>query len=175
MNEKEVFDFLFETAKKSKDPKGIVSACLVDNGNVIAYSANSDDGIYHAETILTDEILKKKILFSSEAVLFSTLLPCCERQNPALKSCADAIIEAGIKNVIFGAQNPDCFSKTGEKFAKAGVSMRQASDPEIVRRCALTFNESVAKDRKDVKLKPFGSLMILGYFFVDLFRNLTLK
>ncbi len=154
MTEKEIFEHLFEIAKKSKDPRGIVSACIVDGGKIIASAVSSDDGADHAEDILFDIIVDEKIVFSDKAILYATLLPCSRRSNPLLKDCTSEIIDAGIKHVVYGADDPDQFDFTKKKFDTAEISLRQISDPETVRKCALLFNDSVMPEQEGIKLKP---------------------
>ncbi|MEK7113455.1 MAG: hypothetical protein AAB873_01365 [Patescibacteria group bacterium] len=154
MTEKEIFEHLFEISKQSKDPRGVVSVCLVDDDKILISKPSADDGIYHAEDLLIKEIIKNGITFSTDATLYSTLHPCSKRSNPALKDCASQIIDIGIKKVVFGAKDPKQFEATQKRFAETDIEFRQTKDTEIIRRCALIFNDSLSPDQKDVNLKP---------------------
>ena len=156
MTDEQIFGHLFETATKSKDPRGIVSACLVKDGEIIASAASSDDGVRHAEDILLEIARKKNIQISSELSLYSTLEPCTKRSNPELTDCTSLIIESQITNIVYGASDPDHSEVGKQRFRDAGVNLFQTIDSSIIRRCAEIFNDSVTKEHIgiDVKLKP---------------------
>ena len=156
MTDEQIFEHLFETAAKSNDPRGIVSACLVKDGEIIASAASSDDGMRHAEDILLELARKENIRISSEVSLYSTLEPCTKRTNPTLRDCTSLVIESGITKVIYGASDPDHSEVGKQRFSEAGVSLVQITNPPIVKRCAEIFNDSVTEEHIgiDVKLKP---------------------
>lgn len=156
MTDKQIFEHLFKTATRSKDPRGIVSACLIKDGEVIASAASSDDGVRHAEDILLEIVRKVNIKISDKVSLYSTLEPCTKRTNPTLRDCTSLIIESGITKVVYGASDPD-HSKIGKRrFSEAGVDLVQITDPFLIKRCAKVFNDSVTEEHigTDVKLKP---------------------
>ena len=152
MEDKTIFDQLFEAATHSKDPKGVVTSCVVDGGQVIAIAASSDDGKEHAENVM----LGKMSSVPMGAVLYCTLEPCSRRTDPTMRDCVSDIIKSGIKEVVFGARDPKQSELTHKRLGEAGVSIRQVTDAEIIKKCAEIFNESVSSDHAgvDVDLKP---------------------
>ena len=152
MEEKEVFQKLFEVAAQSKDPKGVVSACLVSNGEIIASAASSDDGKVHAENTLLQNINT----VPDDAVLYSTIEPCSERTDPTMRDCVSDIIEFGVKKVVYGARDPNQSSETQRRLSEAGVSLMQSPDAEIIRKSAEVFNATVADhySEEEVPRKP---------------------
>lgn len=156
MTEEQVFEHLFETATRSKDPRGIVSACLVKDGKIIVSAPSSDNGVRHAEDIVLEIAQKENIQISDRIVLYSTLVPCTKRTNPESKDCTSLIIESEITSIIYGASDPDHNDISKQRFTEAGVNIRQVANPLIIKRCAEIFNDSVAEDHigVDVKLKP---------------------
>ncbi len=155
MTEEQIFESLFETAAQSKDPRGIVSACLIKDGEIIASAASSDDGIRHAEDILLESAREKNLSFEG-VILYSTLEPCTKRTNPTLRDCTSLVIESGIVNVVYGASDPDHSEIGKQRFSETGVNLKQVTNPLIIKRCAEIFNDSVTEDHigVDVKLKP---------------------
>jgi len=62
-DEREIFTFLFSLAETSKDPEGVVAACLLRDGQLLASSTSSDDGRYHAEYLVVQQLIESpKIL-----------------------------------------------------------------------------------------------------------------
>ncbi len=152
MDEVAIFEHLFVAAKESKDSKGVATACLVVDGEIIHTAASSDDGGEHAENVLLDSVAEVPV----KAVLYTTLEPCYVRSNPDQTDCVTCIIENGVRTVVFGARDPSQSEGTCQRLKEAGVEMRQAQDPEVVRKCAEVFNQSVEPGRigVDVDLKP---------------------
>jgi hypothetical protein len=54
MNIQRVFNHLFEVAKKSKDPEGVVVACLVKGDTILISSPSASDGVRHAEDLVLE-------------------------------------------------------------------------------------------------------------------------
>lgn len=158
MTEREIFNHLFEVAGLSKDPRGIVSGCLVQNDEIVLSAASADDGIRHSEDILLEKVKIKNLEITPNLVLYSTLEPCNKRSKPGMIDCTTLIINAGIKNVVFGASDPDHSEVTLKRFREAGISVRQTDDIVVIRKCAEIFNSSVTAEHidVDVKLKPLG-------------------
>lgn len=156
MDDEQIFQHLFKVAAQSRDPRGIVSACLVEGGEVIASAASADDGVRHAEDILLETVRLENLPTSEAVVLYSTLEPCTKRTNPALRDCTSLIIESRITNVVYGASDPDHSEIGRERFSKEGVTLRQVANPSIIKRCAEIFNNSVTQEHigVNIKLKP---------------------
>lgn len=140
----EVFDRLFEVAKLSKDPEGVVSACIVNGGKIVAESPSASDGIRHAEDLVLEKAKKEGVEIDSQTVLYTTLEPCSYR-NPKnnVKDCTTIILEAGIKNVVFAANDPEYSKEARDRFVEAGVNFRQVEDREIIRKSIELFNSTI--------------------------------
>ncbi len=155
MSDEQIFEHLFNIATKSKDPKGVVSACIVENGNILFSSASSDDGVHHAEELVID-IARNHNIDLTCVTLYITLEPCTKRTNPSQLDCTALIIKSGIKFVVYGASDPDHSGINIERLSAAGIGLRQVSDQNIVNKCAEIFNASVSSEyiNVGVKLKP---------------------
>lgn len=154
MEERDIFEKLFDVATQSKDPRGVVSACLVNDENILACAASSDDGKEHAENILLQDINS----VPEGAVLYSTIEPCSKRTDPTMRDCVTDIIESGVKSVVFGARDPNQSNETQKRLSEAGVSLMQSSDVEVIRKSAEIFNASVAEhySEEEVPRKPLS-------------------
>ena len=144
MNEREIFNNLFEVAKKSKDPEGVVAACLVKDGIVILSVPSAEDGIRHAEDLLIGIAGEVGVNIDSDTLLVTTLEPCSYR-NPSNKveDCTTIIINSGIKRVLYAARDPD-FSKDAKvRFSEAGVEYLQVEDKAIVKKAVELFNSTI--------------------------------
>lgn len=104
MNQEEYMRMAIELAEKGRgwtNPNPLVGAVIVKDGRVIGKGYHARCGELHAErNALADCSESPK-----GAVLYVTLEPCCHygRTPP----CTEAIIEAGIKEVIVGAKDPN--------------------------------------------------------------------
>ena len=156
MRDKDIFVHLFEVAKQSKDPRGVVSAALVSDDQILLSAASSDDGVRHAEDILFENARSKNISLDKSIALYATLEPCNKRSRAGMLDCVTQIIDAKIGSVVFGARDPDQSEVTRLRLKEAGVGLQQVHDSEIIRKCAQIFNESVTPEHKetDVTLKP---------------------
>ncbi len=78
-----------------------VGCVIVRNGVVISRGYTSSPGKPHAEAMALSQISE----ISGEEVLFVTLEPCSfDGRTP---SCAQAIIDSGIKSICVGMLDPD--------------------------------------------------------------------
>ncbi|PIR18254.1 MAG: riboflavin biosynthesis protein RibD [Deltaproteobacteria bacterium CG11_big_fil_rev_8_21_14_0_20_49_13] len=100
-------------------PNPMVGAVIVKNGKVIAEGFHKGSGLPHAEINALRRVGKK----AKGATLYINLEPCSHfgRTPP----CADAIIKAGIKQVIYGMKDPNpLVSGQGlKKLKKAGIKV----------------------------------------------------
>lgn len=105
MDEKEIFNELFALAKTSKDPEGVVAACLVKGNKILLASASAEDGVRHAEDLVLEMARQQGIAIDNETWLVTTLEPCSFR-NPknGVKDCTTLILEGGVKNVYLGQE-----------------------------------------------------------------------
>lgn len=108
-------------------PNPSVGAVVVKNDQVIATGNHFSAGHPHAEIVA----LEKANTEAKGAILYCTLEPCCHwGKTPP---CVDAIIQAGIKKVVYGYKDPDArVNGQGEKILKqAGVECVYCPTPEI--------------------------------------------
>jgi pyrimidine deaminase RibD-like protein len=144
MTDKYIFKHLFEIAKDSKDPEGVVTACLVKEGKILVSSPSADDGIRHAEDLVIDKAHQEGIKIDDGMILYTTLEPCSYRspQNK-VKDCTTIILKAGIKHVVFAANDPEFSKEARKRFKKSGVSYRQIKDKAIIRKSIEIFNGTI--------------------------------
>ncbi len=91
---------LLQAKKAFKKDEVPVGAVIVQNGKVIAQAYNKrekkQNALYHAELLAIDKACKKLKTFRlTDCELYVTLEPC--------PMCAGAIINARLKQVVFGA------------------------------------------------------------------------
>ena len=143
-DDKEIFSKLFELAKTSKDPEGVVVACLVRHGEILVASPSASDGVRHAEDLVLEMARKADINIDGDVILYTTLEPCSYR-NPKnhVKDCTSIIIDAGIKRVVFAANDPEYSKEARDRLLEVGVDYRQVTDKEIIRKAVELFNSTI--------------------------------
>ena len=142
MTEKEIFNHLFEIASQSKDTDGVVTSCLVRDGEIIMDGVSA--GVEHAEFILLQKLTSAGIEIHPTDTLYVTLQPCDRRSRgpgELLGDCTTNVTNAGIKNVVYAATYPKS-EKSLERFAEAEISVRQCEDIGIVKRAVEFFNST---------------------------------
>ncbi len=104
----------------------IVGAILVDQaGKVVGKGFHV--GGPHAEVIAISDAGD----LAQDATLYVTLEPCNHQGKTG--PCVEAILNAGIKKVIYGSQDPNPIAQGGaESLATAGVQVEQISDTSEV-------------------------------------------
>src|SRR5262245_30238145 len=85
-------------------PNPMVGAVLVKNGRIIGRGWHHRAGMPHAEIEALRDAQKKKNK-PHGAILCVTLEPCCTHGRTP--PCTEAIIAAGIKQVVVGATDPN--------------------------------------------------------------------
>ena len=147
MTDKQIFQNLFEVAKMSKDPEGVVSACIAKNGEILVSSASADDGVRHAEDLVIEKASKNGIEIDENCVLYTTLEPCSYR-NPknGVEDCTTIILKTPIKKIIFGANDPEYSKEARNRFEASGVEITQIEDKELIKICVELFNSTVEVD-----------------------------
>lgn len=153
MDERVIFERLFGVAAGSHDPEGVVAACLVRSGEILASSASSDDGSYHAEYLVIERAKAEGIAIGQCDVLYTTLEPCSGLLvvNGGV-DCTTWLIQAGVRHVVFAARDPEHSYAARQRFETEGRSYRQIEDDQIVRRAAELFNSTVQVGLKEMKL-----------------------
>jgi diaminohydroxyphosphoribosylaminopyrimidine deaminase/5-amino-6-(5-phosphoribosylamino)uracil reductase len=91
---------LAREARGQADPKPTVGAVLVADGEVVAEGVTEPGG-RHAERVAIDAAKGR----ARGATLYVTLEPCSH--HGTTPPCTDAILEAGVERVVFGAHDPN--------------------------------------------------------------------
>lgn len=111
---------LAERGRGKTTPNPVVGAVLVKSGRIVGQGYHRRAGADHAEVAA----IKDAAGAAKNATLYVTLEPCCHtgRTGP----CTDAIIEAGIKRVVFGVKDPDprVSGKGAARLRRAGLEVR---------------------------------------------------
>lgn len=122
MNDRKYMNLAIELAKKGMgwvNPQPLVGAVIVKDGRMIGQGYHRAYGKLHAER----EALASLIEEAHGATMYVTLEPCCHygKQPP----CTNAIIEAGIKKVVVGSNdpNPKVAGKGFEQLREAGIEV----------------------------------------------------
>lgn len=109
-------------------PNPSVGAVAVKNGEVIAKAYHQGPGTAHAERALLEKLSPNL----SDVTLYVTLEPC--NHWGKTPPCVDIILERGIKQVIYGYQDPNPIVKANNTSARLndkGVSVLHHPIPEI--------------------------------------------
>ncbi|TSC70426.1 MAG: hypothetical protein CEO12_360 [Parcubacteria group bacterium Gr01-1014_46] len=151
MTEQEIFDELFSIFNTSDDDNGVVGAGLVRNGKILCKTVSMLGGI-HAEYSLLKNLEEMGISINADDIIYTTVEPCGKRtpggRGEKMGDCTTNLINAGVKKVIYGAQDPHASAETRHKFELAGVSLEQVKDLEIVKKSIEAFN-STCKNPED--------------------------
>jgi diaminohydroxyphosphoribosylaminopyrimidine deaminase/5-amino-6-(5-phosphoribosylamino)uracil reductase len=109
-------------------PNPAVGAVIVRDQKIIATGYHDGPGSAHAEV---DALNKLPADAVRSATIYVTLEPCCHfgRTPP----CTDALIQAGIKRIVYGFRDPNpIVAGKGEQALKnAGIDIEHISLPEI--------------------------------------------
>lgn len=111
-----------ELADRGRGKTGInplVGAVLVRDGSVLAEGWHEAFGADHAEAMLL-----KRSRVDAHDVLYVNLEPCCHHGKTP--PCTDAIIHAGIRNVVYGMEdpNPNVAGKGISTLRSSGINVR---------------------------------------------------
>ncbi len=112
-------------------PNPAVGAVLVRDGEVVARGWHKKAGFPHAEIECLADAAKKNI--SPEgATMYVTLEPC--NHHGKTPPCADALIEAGIKRLVYGIADINSEAAGGAgKLAEAGIEVH---GPVLEKECS---------------------------------------
>ena len=143
MDERDIFNHLLKIAPQSKDTDGVVTCCLIRDGEIVIDAVSA--GIEHAEYELIKKVQVEQFKILPTDILYVTLQPCDSRTpcegGEALGDCTTNTINAGIKNIVYGATYPRSINSL-KRFAEAEVSIRQTADTTIIQECAELFNST---------------------------------
>jgi len=133
---------MFEVAKTSYDPKGIVMVCLVDGvGEIVSCNVSSDDGVEHTEYRVLQEVYNEGVEITGDFVLYTTIEPDSER-NPTtpegvkLGDSVSHILNAGVKKVIYGVANSKVSKDIRDWFHGVGAEIELVKNPELIKEVA---------------------------------------
>jgi len=136
-------------------PNPVVGAVLVLGNRIVAKGHHRGAGYDHAEV----ECLRNFAgTVPRRATLYVTLEPCSTKGRTG--PCTDAILEAGVKNVVIGAidVNPRHSGKGIVKLQNAGVSVRQGVLAADCEQANEAFNKWIVVQRPFVIAKCGMSL-----------------
>lgn len=135
-------------------PNPSVGCLIVDNQSNIYLARTASTGRPHAE----ERALLKAKSKAFQATLYVTLEPCAHT-GPRI-SCADAIIQAGVKRVVIATMDPD--QRTNgrgiEKLLQAGLSVTTSCLEELAKKYQVGFLSTQKRQRPWVSLKIATSL-----------------
>src|SRR5881628_2351835 len=136
-------------------PNPAVGAVLVINNRIVAKGHHREAGFDHAEIECLRDFGAR---VPARATLYVTLEPCSTAGRTA--PCTDAIIKAGIKNVVVGAPdvNPRHSRKGIKQLRNAGVKVRDGVLADDCGRLNEGFNKWIVSGRPFVIAKCGMSL-----------------
>jgi diaminohydroxyphosphoribosylaminopyrimidine deaminase/5-amino-6-(5-phosphoribosylamino)uracil reductase len=130
-------------------PNPPVGAVVVRGGRVVGKGYHAKAGDPHAEVVaLRDAGAKAK-----GATLYVTLEPCCTHGRTP--PCTNAIIEAGIKRVVYGCVDPNTAhaGRADKILAKAGIKVAAGVLEDECRKIIRPFVSRILRGRPYVTLK----------------------
>jgi diaminohydroxyphosphoribosylaminopyrimidine deaminase/5-amino-6-(5-phosphoribosylamino)uracil reductase len=135
-------------------PNPMVGCVLVKNGDVVGEGWHKVAGEAHAEI----NALQAAGTAAKGATAYVTLEPCSHHGKTP--PCVDALIAAGVAEVIIGIQdpNPEVDGRGIEALAKAGITVRVGVLEEQVERQLSGFLTRVRTGRPFVRLKMACSI-----------------
>src|SRR3989344_7232554 len=132
-------------SKQSNDTRGVVTACLVRNGNIVADGYSTDDGI-HAEYALLQKLSAQNEKIQPEDIIYTTVEPCGKRtpggRGEKMGDCTTNLIKAGAKHIIYAAQDPDSSEATRHRFSQVEVTLIQVKNKTIIDKAIRLFNST---------------------------------
>ncbi len=123
-------------------PNPLVGAVIVDSGRVVAEGFHARAGEPHAEVVALRKLAGKP---SPDATLYVTLEPCCTHGRTP--PCTEAIIAAGIRNVVVGVvdPNPAHAGKGLQILRAAGINVKLGVLGEACADLNLIFNHWISR------------------------------
>ena len=156
--DKKYMQMTLELAVKARgktSPNPMVGAVIVKSGRVIAADYHRRAGTPHAEALA----LKSAGSSAKGAILYVNLEPCCHTHKRT-PPCTNAIIDAGIKEVVIAMVDPNPYvSGMGIKsLRKAGVRTRSGVLKKEARKLNEVFIKYITQKKPFVILKMAQSL-----------------
>ena len=110
---------LATAARGTTSPRPWVGAVLVTAGGAVLEGATEPSPGRHAEVV----VLEAAGAAARDATVYSTLEPCSH--TAVTGPCADALIEAGVRRVVVGIEDPD------PRVAGTGIARLRAAGIEV--------------------------------------------
>ncbi|MGJ8530341.1 bifunctional diaminohydroxyphosphoribosylaminopyrimidine deaminase/5-amino-6-(5-phosphoribosylamino)uracil reductase RibD [Maritalea sp.] len=137
-----------ETVGRTAPNPPVAAIALDVNGKILAEAVHEEAGLPHAEAALLAKCRQQASLAQVHTIV-CTLEPCSHHGRTP--PCSDALIEAGIKQVVYGSSDPN-------KIATGGHQRMQTAGIQVV--------SGVEKADCDELLAPFAKYVITGLPFV---------
>ena len=136
-------------------PNPMVGAVLVENGKIVGEGATAPDGGAHAEKLA---LLAQGKRPHAGATLYTTLEPCSTHGRTG--ACTEAIIEAGVAQVVVGAidPNPDHAGQGLQLLRDAGVEVIHDILAEECTDLNLIFNHWITRNEPLLAVKTATTL-----------------
>lgn len=118
-------------------PNPMVGAVIVEEGRIVAEGYHEQDGGPHAERVALAALGREP---KADATIYVTLEPCSTHGRTG--SCCEAILAAGFKRVVVGAEDPNPAHAGGglTVLREAGVEVMEGVCGEACRDLNLLFN-----------------------------------
>lgn len=143
MNEQEIFTHLLGIADQSNDTDGVVTSCLIRDGEIVMDAVSA--GVEHSEYELLEKLKGQSIRILPDDVVYVTVQPCDSRTvgggGEVLGDCTTNLISAGVRHVVYGAAYTRS-ENSSSRFERAGVSVRQTDDMKTITSCIQLFNDT---------------------------------
>ncbi len=137
-------------------PNPSVGAVLVQNGVVVAEGWHKKCGGPHAEVVCLQDAAEKNV-DPSQCTLVVTLEPC--NHHGKTPPCTQAILDAGIKHVVFGVKDPNPEAAGGaEHLRSQGVKVEEGVEELLCSDLLADFLCWKQKKRPYVLLKLASTL-----------------
>jgi len=128
--------------------------CIIvsENGSIISQGIHGEDGIHHAEVIA----LQRAGSQAKGATALVTLEPCSHigRTGP----CSEALIEAGIKRVVFGSKDESIAAGGAQRLREAGIEVVVGAVADITDSLIEPWKFASTHNRPFVTLKIASTL-----------------
>lgn len=137
-----------ETVGRTAPNPPVAAIALDVNGKELASAVHEGSGLPHAEAALLTTCRQQGFLASVHTVV-CTLEPCSHHGRTP--PCCDALIEAGVEQVVYGSSDPN-------KLAAGGHQKMTAAGLQVV--------AGIQKTKCDELLAPFTKYITTGIPFV---------
>ncbi len=136
-------------------PNPMVGAVIVEGGKIVAEGYHAQAGAPHAEVMALRALGRAP---TAQSVLYVTLEPCCTHGRTP--PCVDAIVAAGVRHVVLGAQdpNPQHAGKGIDILRQRGVEVTEGVLADDCADLNLIFNHWIVHRQPFVALKVASTM-----------------